>query len=103
MPLIKVAAEFGPLIFERSSEHGTANGKSLRLAIEAALAAGEIVEVDLTGVLLGPSASEEAFGGVGRSRAFSTQDLRRRLKIVAKDQPVTAEEAWSFLLRALSS
>jgi hypothetical protein len=90
MKVINIAKEFSPYPVGRFYGDGPDSGQRFREEfLEPPLSAGDSVEVHLSGTEgFGSSFLDEAFGGVVRKFNFTDEDVRKRLILVADDDPV---------------
>lgn len=90
MKVINIANEFSPYPVGRFYGDGPDSGERFRDEfLERPLAAGEVVQVELSGTEgFGSSFLDEAFGGVVRKLKLTEDDVRRRLILVAENDPV---------------
>jgi len=90
MKVIHIAKEFSPYPVGRFHDDGPDSGQRFREQfLEPPLAAGENLKVDLSGTEgFGSSFLDESFGGVVRKFNFTEEDVRKRLLLVADDDPV---------------
>jgi hypothetical protein len=90
MKVIHIAREFSPYPVGRFYEDGPDSGQRFRETfLEPPLAAGDSIQVDLSGTEgYGSSFLDEAFGGVVRKFKFTLDDVKKRLILVADADPV---------------
>lgn len=90
MKVINIASEFSPYPVGRFYGDGPDSGERFRDEfLEAPLAAGESIEVHMSGTEgFGSSFLDEAFGGIVRKLKFSEEDVKQRLHLVADNDPV---------------
>lgn len=90
MKVINIATEFSPYPVGRFYDDGPDSGQRFRDEfLEPPLVAGETVQVQLSGTEgFGSSFLDEAFGGIVRKLKFNEDDVRRKLILVADDDPV---------------
>lgn len=97
---LNVAAEFSRFPGGRLRKHGPKSGEEFRDDILLPkLRDCEKLTVDLTGAV-GYAASflDESFGELGKR--FGLAEVRKRLTLVAKDDPVLVEVIWEKVKRA---
>jgi len=99
--VINIARDFSRYPAGRYKTDGPYAGEFCREKLFVpALIAGDSLVIELDGTRgYGSSFLEEAFGGLVREDGFSSDDLKRRVKLVTKDDALTAE-IWEYITEA---
>lgn len=96
---IQVAKDFALLPAGRYKMDGSYTGEHFREILVKLLSQPErFIEVNFDGVLgAGSSFLEEAFAGLIRNNIISKQDFKKRIRIIANDNPEIAEKIYRYI------
>lgn len=97
--MINFVEEFTDMPAGRYREDGRFSGEVFRDdLLVPALKNNSIVTLDLSNAYgFGSSFLEEAFGGIIRNKSFTLEDLKKKLKIICNDDPMTIEQIWLYV------